>query len=83
MTMEPELGEAVRAAAARAGVSVSRWLADAAEARLRNDLLGIALDAWERESGAFTPDELTAAAIALGLDPSAASRRSASDEPVV
>lgn len=68
MTMDPDLGAAVRSAAARAGVSVSRWLADAAEARLRNDLLGVALDAWEREDGAFTAGELADAAAALGLD---------------
>jgi len=81
MTMEPELGEAVRAAAARSGVSVSRWLSDAAEARLRNDLLGLALDHWEREDGAFTGDELAAAADALRLDVSSRSG-SAGDEAV-
>ncbi|MDQ2882563.1 MAG: hypothetical protein M3Y48_15535 [Actinomycetota bacterium] len=46
MTMEPDLGAAVRDAAERAGMSVSGWLAQAAEDRLRNELLGAALDAW-------------------------------------
>jgi hypothetical protein len=69
MTMEPELGIAVRSAAAHAGVSVSRWLADAAAARLRNELLGAALDAWELEQGAFTAAELAEASAVLGVAP--------------
>lgn len=67
VTMEPGLGSAVRDAAARAGMSVSAWLASAAADRLRNDLLGSALDAWEAEQGAFGDDELDAAAAALGI----------------
>ena len=60
--MDPELGQAVRLAAARSGVSVSRWLSEAAKDHLRNQLLGAALDAWEAEDGAFTETELAAAA---------------------
>lgn len=67
-TMEPELGAAVRAAAASSGLSVSAWLSSAAADRLRNELLGEALDAWEAEDGAFTDDELNAAATALGTE---------------
>jgi hypothetical protein len=69
VTMPPELGEGVRQAAARQGISVSAWLSDAAADRLRNELLGAALDAWESEEGSFTEAELDAAASRLGLAP--------------
>ena len=65
VTMPPEVGAAVRDSAARQGTSVSNWLADAAAQRLRNELLGAALDAWEAEDGPFTDSELNAAAAAL------------------
>jgi hypothetical protein len=67
VTMDPDLGHAVRDAAARSGVSVSRWLSDAASDHLRNELLGAALDAWEAEDGPFTEAELDVAARTLGL----------------
>lgn len=67
VTMDPDLGRAVRDAAARSGVSVSRWLSDAASDHLRNHLLGAALDAWEAADGPFTDEELDAAAIVLGV----------------
>jgi hypothetical protein len=63
--MPPEVGAAVRDAAAREGTSVSNWLAAAAAQRLRNELLGAALDHWEAEQGPFSDDELNAAAAAL------------------
>jgi hypothetical protein len=56
----------VRDAAARQGMSVSNWLAAAAAQRLRNELLGAALDHWEAEDGPFSDEELNAAAAALG-----------------
>jgi hypothetical protein len=65
--MDAELGAAVRAAAARAGMSVSGWLAEAAADQLRNELLGVALDTWEAESGPFSDEELDAAAALLGV----------------
>jgi hypothetical protein len=68
ITLEPELGAAVRDAAARAGISVSAWLARAASDRLRNDLLGEALDRWEAEAGPFSDEELDAAASALDIE---------------
>ena len=67
VAMEPELGAAVRDAAQRAGMSVSGWLAQAAADRLRNDLLGAALDGWEVQDGPFGDEELDAAAAALGV----------------
>lgn len=63
--MAPEIGAAVREAAARQGTSVSNWLAAAAAQRLRNELLGAALDQWEAEEGPFSDEELNAAAAAL------------------
>ncbi len=65
VTMPPEIGAAVRDAAARQGTSVSSWLVAAAAQRLRNELLGEALDRWEAEDGAFSDEELDAAAAAL------------------
>jgi hypothetical protein len=73
VTMAPEIGAAVRDAAAREGTSVSNWLAGAASQRLRNELLGAALDLWEAEEGPFSDEELDAAAAALSI----ASRRGA------
>jgi len=65
VTMPPEIGAAVRDSAARQGTSVSNWLAAAAAQRLRNELLGAALDAWEAEDGPFSDSELNAATAAL------------------
>ena len=67
--MPPELGERVRQAAALQGTSVSTWLAEAAADRLRNEILGAALDQWEQEDGPFTPAELDKAASRLGMAP--------------
>ncbi|PZS37940.1 MAG: hypothetical protein DLM62_16440 [Pseudonocardiales bacterium] len=67
VAMEPDLGAAVRDAAERAGVSVSGRLVQAAADRLRNDLLGAALDAWEAEDGPFGDEELDAAAATLRI----------------
>ena len=69
VTMPPDLGEGVRQAAARQGTSVSTWLTEAAADKLRNELLGTALDQWEAEDGPFTADELNEAAARLGLAP--------------
>lgn len=81
-TFAPELGEAVSAAAAEAGLPLSEWLAQAAEAKLNADrdagilaeaahkrrmqALGEYLDEWEAEHGAFTEEELAEAAEKLG-----------------
>jgi hypothetical protein len=67
ITMDPELGTSVREAAARSGSSVSAWLAAAAADRLRNELLGAALDLWEAESTPFSDRELDAAARVIGI----------------
>jgi hypothetical protein len=67
VSFEPELGDAVRAAARRRGAGLSRWLADAAAAKLRSEALADFLDAWEAEHGSLTADELAAAAAELAL----------------
>jgi len=67
ITLDPRLGAAARKAAKRAKVSLSTWIAEATEDRVRNEALGHALDQWEAETGEFTSSELAAAAQALGL----------------
>lgn len=67
VSFEAELGDAVRAAAARSGRGLSRWLAEAAAARLRAEALAEFLDDWEAEHGELRADELARAARELGL----------------
>jgi len=44
ITLVPRLGAAARKAAKRAKVSLSTWIAEATAGRVRNELLGEALD---------------------------------------
>lgn len=67
VSFDAELGAAVRAAADRAGEGLSRWLADAAAAKLRAEALADYLDDYEAKHGAFTPEELAKASQDLGL----------------
>jgi TRAP-type C4-dicarboxylate transport system substrate-binding protein len=82
-TFAPELREAVREAADEAGVSLSEWLAQAAEAKIRADgqarileeaahkrrMEGLReyLDEYQAEHGAFTDEEMAQASRELGL----------------
>jgi hypothetical protein len=68
VSFDPDLGDAVRDAAKRAGRGLSGWLAEAAEAKLRSEALGDFLDDWEAEHGALSTDQLAAAADELRLD---------------
>ena len=61
IAVDDMIGSAVRKAAARSGLSLSAWLAKAAEAQLRNQLLSSALDEYESDHGAFTAAELAEA----------------------
>jgi len=61
VSFEPELGEAIRAAAAGSEQGVSGWLAAAARDRLRLEALDQAVMAWEQEFGSLTQAEVTAA----------------------
>jgi hypothetical protein len=55
ISFEPELGDAVRSAAAQAGKPVSSWLAEAAVGKLRTEALAEFLAGWESEHGVLTP----------------------------
>jgi hypothetical protein len=69
ISFEPELGDAVRSAAAQAGKPVSSWLAEAAASKLRADALAEFLANWETEHGALTAEEIARAERELGLTP--------------
>lgn len=67
VSFDPDLGDAVRAAAKRSGNGLSGWLAVAAAARLRAEALAEFLDGWEAAHGELTADELARATSELGL----------------
>jgi hypothetical protein len=56
--VEPEVGKAVREAAAEDDVSVSKWVGDVIRRQVKRRALRAALDAWEAEDGPFTEEEL-------------------------
>jgi hypothetical protein len=66
ISMDPRLGDDVRGAAERAGVSVSAWLADAAAARLRKQALADFLSDWQAKHGKITAAEVAKARTELG-----------------
>jgi hypothetical protein len=66
ISMDPQLGDDVRVAAERAGVSVSAWLAQAAVVRLRKQALAEFLSDWQTKHGKITAAELAKARIELG-----------------
>jgi hypothetical protein len=67
ISFDPELGDAVRAAAAEAGQPLSSWLAEAAAAKLRAEALARFLDDWEAEHDVLTAAEIARAERELGL----------------
>ncbi len=67
ISLDPNLGDEVRAAAARSGRGLSGWLADAAAAKLRAEALHEFLQEYQREHGPFTEDELAWGRAQLGL----------------
>ncbi len=67
ISLDPELGDAIRSAAAEAGKPVSAWLAEAAASKLRAEALARFLEGWETEHGALTADELARAERELGV----------------
>jgi hypothetical protein len=67
ISFEPELGDAVRSAAAQAGKPVSSWLAEAAASKLRAEALAEFLANWETEHGALSAQEIARAERELGL----------------
>jgi hypothetical protein len=67
VSFDPDLGDAVRSAAAQAGKPVSSWLAEAAASKLRAEALADFLAGWETEHGVLTADEVARAERELGL----------------
>ncbi len=67
ISLEAELSDEVRAAALKAGMGVSSWLAEAAAAKLRAEALAEFLDTWEKAHGPLTVKELSRAESELGL----------------
>ncbi len=67
ISFEPELGDAVRSAAAQAGKPVSSWLAEAAASKLRAEALTEFLASWQTEHGVLTAAEIARAEFELGL----------------
>ncbi|MHB8466976.1 MAG: hypothetical protein ACYDH6_12940 [Acidimicrobiales bacterium] len=61
VSFDLELGEQIKTSATRQGESVSAWLAAAARDRLRNQALGEAVDAWQKEFGRLTDAEMAEA----------------------
>jgi hypothetical protein len=67
VSFDPELGDAVRSAAARAGKPVSSWLGEAAASKLRAEALAQFLADWEVDHGVLTAEEIARAERELGL----------------
>ncbi|MFZ0191168.1 MAG: hypothetical protein WAL72_29965 [Streptosporangiaceae bacterium] len=67
ISFDPELGDAVRTAAAETGKPLSSWLAEAAASKLRAEALARFLEDWQAEHGALTPAEIAKAEQELGL----------------
>lgn len=57
VSLDEDLARVVREAATEEGVSVSAWLSAAAQDRIRNRLLRVALDELAREAAPMSPDE--------------------------
>ncbi len=58
ISLDSELAASVRVAASEQGVSVSTWLAEAAQARVRQRRLREALDVFASEEGELDPAEI-------------------------
>ncbi len=67
VSFDPELGDAVRSAAAQAGKPLSSWLAEAAASRLRAEALEKFLAGWESEHGVLSAEEIARAERELGV----------------
>jgi hypothetical protein len=66
VSFDPDLGDAVRSAAAGAGKPLSSWLAEAAASKLRAEALAGFLASWEAEHGVLTAAEIARAERELG-----------------
>ena len=69
LSLDPVLCSEVRRSASEAGLSISAWVADTAQTKLRVEA-GIALTKeWEEEYGPSTDEEIARARASLGLPP--------------
>jgi hypothetical protein len=66
VSLAPSLSTAVREAAELSGETLSGWLAEAAQTKLRAQALDEFLEVWENENGAITDEEVRDAASRLG-----------------
>ena len=68
ISLDAQLGESVRAAAARSDQGLSSWLAQAASAKLRAEALDQFLTDWDRTNRPITEEEIAQARVDLGLE---------------
>lgn len=66
ISLDGDLAEALRQAAAEDNVNVSAWVAGSLQDRLRSRGLAAVIADWEAEHGAFTEAELDEARRRLG-----------------
>lgn len=81
VSMPPELDAEIAAAAARAGVSYSGWLAEAARKEFRIQAGLASVSQFERDHGPFTPEELAEADEWAGQAIQRATRTGAASRP--
>lgn len=58
VSLDEELADLARRAAAEEGISLSAWITNAAQDRLRNLLLGVALEEIWKEIGPMSVEEM-------------------------
>ncbi|OWY63098.1 hypothetical protein B7486_54925 [cyanobacterium TDX16] len=69
ISFEEDLAARVRSQATSEATSVSAWMAEACERRLRNDALRQVIAEWEHEHGEIDEDRIEAARRRLGIAP--------------
>ena len=61
VSLEADLGAEVRRSAREGGVSISAWMADAIETKLRGEAFVAFLEEWKNPPGTLTVEELARA----------------------
>jgi hypothetical protein len=69
VSFEEDLAERVRAQAEQDAASVSSWMAEACERRLRSDGLRQVIAEWEAEHGEIDDERIESARRRLGIPP--------------
>jgi len=67
VSLLPALSASVREAAEESGETLSGWLADAAQRKLRSEALDDFLSEWEEENGTITEEEIAHATTKFGM----------------